>query len=298
LGVHLAAWRLATTEKLRWVADFRDPMSPALTGNFQPRNSAFAQLEEAVLDRADLVIANTEPLAEAWLRKDARRQGRIQTIMNGFDPEERIQPLEIPRRPYRLITHIGNLYGGRTVEPLVAAVAKLVEDGRLDPRSFQFLLVGTMQANSLPDPDTIERAERQGWLKLIRESIPRADALELAQTSDALLLVQPQSNAQVPGKLFEYIQIGRPVLAYLKQDTPVNELLARSGIHHRVVFSDDSSVEIENTLLEFLTGPLQGRAPSAWFEERFNGKRQAEEFAGLLEEMYTQPGVGAEPLSR
>lgn len=276
LGAHLAAWQLARTEHLPWIADFRDPF-PDWSGHGEvhaPHRAAYRWLERVILRGADAVIANTDGARSAWLEKFPWLDRKIQVIWNGFDTEERVGPLPIPPREYRVLTHLGHLYKERNVTPILESVARLVAAGRLSGDRLRLNLIGTVEAGALPVAEFLDRARNQGWLDLRTEWIDRDEALDIERTSDGLLLLQPQSSTQVPGKLFEYLQIGRPILAFVPPDSPSERLLKRSNVAYRCVHPGTSPNELDETLAGFFELPSTPLAPAAWFEEQFKAESQ------------------------
>jgi hypothetical protein len=135
-------------------------------------------------------------------------------------------------------------------------------------------LIGSAQTECLPSPEFIHRAKTQGWLELVTETVPQREARQVARTSDGQLLLQPQSTTQVPGKLFEYLQIGRPILAFIQANSPSERLLAQSGVPYRCVYPGSTAEEIDEVVAAFFDLPSTAVAPSPWFEEHFNAECQ------------------------
>jgi glycosyltransferase involved in cell wall biosynthesis len=284
LGAHLGAWQLARAERLPWIADFRDPF-PDWSGHPEIRThhrAAYRRLEQAIVRRADALIANTDAARSAWIGKFPSCDGKIQVIWNGFDPEERVGPLPIPSREYRVLSHMGQLYKERNATPVLESVARLVAAGRLPADRLRVRLIGTVEAGALPEPEFLERAQSQGWLDLRTEWIGRDEALDIERSSDGLLLLQPQSSTQVPGKLFEYLQIGRPILAFVQPNSPSKRLLERGGVAYRCVHPGSAPSEIDEAVAGFFELPSAPVAPSAWFEEQFNAESQTRVLDSLI----------------
>ena len=106
----------------------------------------------------------------------------------------------------------------------------------------------------------------------------------MAQQANALLLLQPQSKTQVPGKLFEYIRIGRPILAFIQKKSPIDDILSQCGIPNVCIYPEDSADYIDESLLRFLaisSGPWK---PSLWFASTFNAVDQARTLCSLAEQ--------------
>jgi glycosyltransferase involved in cell wall biosynthesis len=283
LGPHLAAYQLAHAEGIPWIADFRDPLPEERIGkgiNFPRR--AYKWLERAIARRADAVIANTDSATIRWREKFPNLNGKVQLIWNGFDPEERIQSLPVLSRDYKILSHVGELYGGRNATLVLESFARLIAAGRLPAGSVRVQLIGPADAGVLPNQDFLGRARAEGWLELVTKKVPRHEALNIARSSNSLLLLQPQSSTQVPGKLFEYLQIGRPILAVIQPNSPAERLLERSGVPYRCVYPGTTPAAIDNIVAGFFELPSTAVSPSPWFEEQFNAEHQTRTLDALI----------------
>ncbi len=284
-GPHLAAWRLARLTKLPWVADFRDPMgdNPG-DALMTPTSRRVAKwLERQCVRHAQVVIANTDGAAERLRRLYPSWQGKIHLIWNGFDPEARVRPLPLSDGNRKIISHVGELYEGRDATPLLESIGRLIDSGRLSPEAIRVRLVGPVRDGSVPGPEFLEKAARLGWLELIAAQVPQSEAQSISASSGATLLIQPLSTLQVPGKLFEYVQIGRPVLAYVPPDSPSERILQRSGIPYRCVYAGSAPSMMDQRITEFFEMPWKDSVPAPWFEEQFNVERQTAALRRLLE---------------
>jgi len=289
LGTHLAAWRLAKTARLPWIADFRDPLgdNPGHGDILPIQREFYRQLERMVFGAADIAIANTDAVAEQWKARYNRHRARIHLIWNGYDPEERIRPLPLPQRDYRLLTHVGELYEGRKITALLESFARLIDSGRLTAERVRIKLVGSARHDSIPSPDFMDRARAAGWLEVVPR-IPQKEALQLSQTSEGLLLVQPHSTVQVPGKLYEYVQIGRPVLAFILPNTPIERILDKSGVRYTCVYADGTQEAMDDAVMKFCQLPTEAVAASAWFEENFDARKQTRTLEGLIRSLHPE----------
>lgn len=291
VGPHLAAWRLARDTGLPWIADFRDPLGPdgLPERDIAPlQNRVLGKLEKLIMQRADAVIANTDAVLFKWKEKFPFVRDRSHLIWNGFDPEERVEPLPIPSRPYKLLSHVGELYNGRSPTPILESVARLIAGGRLSAGKVRICLIGPTQDGTLPGQDFLRRAKAQGWLEIETSQIPQQRARLVVRTSDCLLLLQPQSAVQVPGKLFEYLQIGRPILAFVQHGSPSEMLLEQSGVPHQCVYADGSEDEIDSAVLRFFNLPFKPITRSPWFEHDFNVQRQTQILDTLIRSLHGQ----------
>jgi glycosyltransferase involved in cell wall biosynthesis len=284
LGTHLAGFHLARSEKLPWIADFRDPMGDNPSHPFlkHHQHQVYRWMERKVLKAADIVIANTDAVAEKWKRSYPSQSNKFQLIWNGFDPESRVPALPLPERNYQVVSHVGELYQGRSVTALLESFGRLMASGQLSPTQLRVRLVGSTLPESLPGADFLHRATAAGWLELVSKRVPHHEALAIAQTSNALLLIQPHSTVQVPGKLFEYLQIGRPVLAYILRGTPIERILRNSGVPYHCVYADSAPAEMDRALKDFFELQAPSCPANAWFEENFDASKQTENLERLI----------------
>jgi hypothetical protein len=101
---------------------------------------------------------------------------------------------------------------------------------------------------------------------------------------DSLLVLDTPSDrpAQVPSKLFEYVQVGRPILACTSKGSPVDRLLEESGIPGARIPYDAPDGEIDAKLSTFLKLPTDPVPMAESFAEKFDGRRQTGQIAGIL----------------
>ena len=114
--------------------------------------------------------------------------------------------------------------------------------------------------------------------------VSRDQALEELRTANSLVLLDMthREGYTVPAKLYEYVRVGRPILALTDVGSPTQRILAKSGIPHTIITKDDSDERVDEALLEFLSLPSDACRPSEWFAENFDGRRQAASMAELL----------------
>ena len=112
----------------------------------------------------------------------------------------------------------------------------------------------------------------------------------MAQESDGLLLVQPHTAVLIPGKLFEYLRLRRPILAFILPDTPIERILKQSGVTYRCVYAGDSFQELDDAVESFFNRKEEGSEANTWFEENFNAKKQTQALDALIRSMHERKG--------
>ncbi len=286
LGVIPAGLMAYLRDRLPWIADFRDPLSSGLGEEFLSANQRFwnHQLEARVFRQASAIIANVEGAAEMWRKRYPRAARKLHVIPNGFDPEDAPRARDIPERQQKLIVHAGGLYHGRTPNAIIEALARLRATHAPEALAVKILLVGHVDVKTGLDQARYDAAQREGWLEM-QAQVPRSEAQCLLEEADALLLVQPQSDVQVPGKLFEYLCIGRPILAIVPRASAIENILLKSGIPHVCIYGDDEPAAADQKLLKFLRLPSAPAAASEWFRTNFNAEEQTRKLAEIVDQV-------------
>lgn len=212
---HLIAWSLKSLTSKPWVADFRDPWSRQLWLKEHEkqawRQKANEKLERFVVNRADHVILNTERMREefsSFYGQNLRK--KFICIPNGYDPEDfQGVPLKKAEGPFRL-THAGNLYRKRNPLVLLEALQRLIEEGFVTEEDIQLEFIGSVSLEGLSLEKKIQEMGLQKVVKL-SSPLPHRECLLRLHESDALLVVQPEADVQIPGKIFEYMYLEKPI---------------------------------------------------------------------------------------
>ena len=231
------AAQLAAEAGVPWIADLRDPWAldeMVVYSSSLHRRRAMARMGRE-LASAGAVVMNTEGAASA-ARAAFPHLRRVTAIPNGFDPDDFLGPSPLPRNDGVLrIVHTGYLHtahglqhrerrapwrGGER-EPvdilprshvyLLEAIAGMAP---ADRGSVELHLAGTL---SRTDEDVIRRSPAADRVHT-HGYLGHAASVELVRGADLLFcpmhdLPSGGSALIVPGKTYEYLASGRPVLA-------------------------------------------------------------------------------------
>ncbi len=284
---HMAALLIQRRLHLPWIADFRDPLldNPFLS-QMPVHRFVNKHLEAAIFRHADAVISVTDVVAAGWRLRYPQYASKVRVIWNGYDPADPLTPLPVPPRDYRVLAHIGTFYGGRTPACILESLRRLAACGCVDPARFQLRFVGAFEdeAWTISRP-LLEKIGKIFPIEYRNRHVPHAEARrEMAQADFLLLADNNAANIgyTVPAKLFEYVQVGRPILALTSPESPVDRILRQSGIPYVSVQPDLDPAEIDRRVLTILQMPNVPRQPSPWFQETFNGRKQTGNLADLL----------------
>jgi len=280
-STHLAALQIKRKLGIPWIADFRDPMH--IPERPVSRLNIYPMLESLLFNHADAIIANTDTICAKWSARYPSHRQKFHVIWNGFDPDEIISPVPVPQRTFKHLVHVGEMYSGRHPGPVLDSIQRLITRGALAPNSLRLSLIGPSSDAAIPNIDLLRRLAEAGVVEYIPSQIPQDKARLIARQADALLLLQPHTDLHVPAKLFEYIRIGRPVLALVIRDSPTERILSRCGVVYRSIYPDDPPEKVDVKMLEFLALPSDPVSPNKWFDEQFNARRQTYTLSSIID---------------
>lgn len=235
------------------VVDFRDPW---MTNPFRVQYSALknrleAVLERLVVEKADVVIANTAELRDEFLQRFPRQpSSKFISLVNGFDPDDYLIDKSAEMNANSSVftlTHTGFLYGKRDPKTFLEAVQLLVEQQFIDRHRIKIVFVGSVE---LPYnlPAYLSAANLQGVVTL-HEHVPYRESLRFLREADVLLLLQPGTTTQIPSKLFEYIGTKKPIVAVSPRQGATSQIIINEELG--VVADPDDVEEIGQSLLGF-----------------------------------------------
>ena len=288
-SVHLIGLALKRLTGLPWVADFRDPWARRPWGP-KERNPwgqrLWPWLERRCVRAADRVILNTDRMADDF-RNYYRKLDRDKfvSIPNGCDPElaEHVDRLLAEQPTERTdnfihLCHAGSLYRKRDPRPLIDAIGLLRDRGI----HVRFEQIGHCDRQF----DLESYAAQRGLAAHVRlePQQPHDQVLHRMAEADMLALIQPDTDTQVPGKLFEMLLFRKPILA-IADHGAVADLINTFDLGS---VAAQRPGEIADTLQEVVASRLNGReCGTGWIEARsaFDGNsltgRLAAAFDGL-----------------
>jgi glycosyltransferase involved in cell wall biosynthesis len=245
-SVHLIGLRLKEKRStLRWIADFRDPWSDwGLLDSLKVGKIArrlHKKYEAKVLSTADEIITVTPFYAK---RFEILSKRKIHLITNGFD-EDDFKNVIITRPDKFTIRHIGIVNEKCDPRPFMEALHDLILNDPEFAMNVKLEFVGEVH------PDFKHFVQSKDDLNSITGfmgNIPHKELIKIYGSSSLLLLVltgYKDGEGFLPGKLFEYLATGLPVLGVGPKGDAGN-VLAESGVG--IMLEGDDHIEIINIL--------------------------------------------------
>ncbi|MFP3389345.1 glycosyltransferase [Brevibacillus sp. SIMBA_040] len=292
---HLVARRLASEFSCKWVADFRDPWTQNMhTSGIAWREKWEQRMEEQVMADADAVTTVTATFATNFLKKHKQRIKRMELIYNGFDQGdfEGLEPsYEVPGKFHAV--YAGILYKKRNPRLLLQAIRELIDAGEVNQKDLLLSFAGVFDYPGYSENRDCVEALGLGENVRVLGNLPHKQALGLMKGADALLLigdVSADAGAYIPGKLYEYMGIGNPILA-LNKPGEATEIIKNFRLGQ--VADPEQKDAIKRAYLELykewkISGQTNGEDRGSDFAERvrpYERREQARQLAKLMDEL-------------
>ena len=238
-SIHLIGQRLKKKiPQLKWMADFRDPWSEwGVLQSFNLTRWAkriHKKMERNVLTIADRIVTIT-PFYVKQLEKLSGRN--IDLITNGFD-ESDFETFQIHKTVKFTLRHVGLVNPTCDPRQFLKAAVEVVNENSLESK---LEIVFTGQVND-DLKNFVKSDQTLSNITLFESSVPHDELIQLYGKSSALLLVltgYKDGEGFLPGKLFEYIATGLPIIAVgplpsdadvLLRELEVGEMIASDDI--------------------------------------------------------------------
>jgi glycosyltransferase involved in cell wall biosynthesis len=230
-SVHLIGLRLkAKNPSLNWIADFRDPWSEwGFLDTIQVGKLArkmHRKLERNVLQHADVVTTITPFYVKQFERLSQRK---VALLTNGFD-EDDFKDMAVQRPDKFVIRHMGMVNDLCNPVPFMEAVASLCKDNNGFYGQVQIDFVGQVNSSF---KGFVERHPVLQTITTFSASVPHKEVIRLYEKSAVLLLIltgYKDAEGYMPGKLFEYLATGLPILGIGPERGDAAALMKEAGI--------------------------------------------------------------------
>ncbi len=277
-SLHLIGLHLKSQLPLRWIADFRDPWITIGYHNQLKLTAASKRkheiLELKVLQSADEILVTSSSTRLQFLTKTTKP---ITVITNGYDDEQ--VERQIVDNKFSL-AHIGSLLSERNPVFFWQCLAELVREVPDFKDYLQLKLIGTVSDDVL---QTINSYDLTAFVDLVGY-VSHREALIQQRKAQILLLIEINSKntiSIIPGKLFEYMAAGRPILAIGPKGSDFAEIIKKTntGEFFDYAQKEDLKKSILNLFGLFKEGQLRVNAVGV---EQFSRKKLTENLSQII----------------
>lgn len=284
-SMHMIALGVKNRTGLPWLADFRDPWTN-IDFYDQLMLSALAdrrhrKMEQQVIKSADRLVT----VSPSW-EEDFKNLGALNTsvITNGFDPAD--FPTVSSKNPAKFIlTHIGSLNKDRNPEFLWKVISNLIITHEAFRQNVIIRFIGKT------DISVFENMEKYHLLDYTEkiEYLPHDKALELSSESAVLLLLinnTPNAMGIIPGKVFEYLASGRPILCIGPPNGDSSGIIKETKAGYVIDFNDETG--LQSAILALFENYQQNRiSEHLHLIDKFSRKNLTGDIARILDEIIT-----------
>ena len=259
-GPPFVAFRLAKSLSDRlgrpYALDYRDPLTQ---NRFVDRSPCPATVrEEASLLQGCAAVTIVSP---SWAEELEQRHGvgeKVHVVTNGYDPEE-MEAVKPYNFGHCAFVFTGNFHAPKiSISPFLAALKALKEFPNEVNHEWYFHYYGVQE-------DYVRQQVAQYGLTdrvVLHGRVPRREVLSAVKGANLALVISSiyeQSplidKGTIPGKIFEAIGLGTPVLLIASLGSDAATLLAPTGLGKSFTGSDTQG------MVSFLKDVICGRAP-------------------------------------
>ncbi len=255
MSTHLGGLLLKKMSGARWIADFRDPWMTDLGLLDRTFRSDFVdglekRLELKVAQAADRIVATAPGVAQYFcslLSEEEKEKPVI--ITNGHDESDfAALPVFKSGSSRTRICHAGALYFNRNPEPLFLTLSDLLSNGEIEGNDLEIEFIGDPTFNGCKLSDLVARHSLEEVVSLPGK-MPFDECFKRQMQSDALLLFAQGQPHAIPGKVFEYLRMNKPILA-IADEGDTKDLLG--SFPHCFIANPRNGGEMGKKLLELI----------------------------------------------
>lgn len=176
--------------------------------------------EKSVMKSAHKVIFVTESMRNDFISKYNWLKEKSDVLYWGYNDEDFEGLMPKQSNDYEILLHAGNIFDYQNPVCFWSTVKKEIDTGR----KLKIKFIGTVSPgikNAIEQNGLAEHTEYCGFL-------PYKKALE-EMMSATYLLVCATEKRHVPGKLFEYLRTGKPIIAFGDDNDEVKNIIAESN---------------------------------------------------------------------
>ena len=279
---HLIAKKLSSQFSLPHIPVFIDPwVDISYYRNFKRSNLTLSidnSLEKSVLQNAAAIVFVTKTMSEDYEKKYPSIKNKTHVLYWGYSEEdfkmddgrwktedERWETEDGKLKNVEVILHAGNIFDYQNPKQFWETLKSEIDKGR----KLKLVFIGTLApeikqsiTNAQLDPIT----EYKGFL-------PYKEMLKEMMKATYLLVCATEPR-HVPGKLFEYLRTGKPILAFGDGNDEVKKILTEANAG--MMFSyNESGEEFFKSYKTFKTNPE--------YLARFERRRISKELSSILD---------------
>ena len=279
-SVHLIGLALKEKFNLKWIADFRDPWTDIDYFHLLPLTKKSLKkhfaLEQKVVKTANHVIVVGNTMQNNFLKYNLNTH----TITNGFDDFEIHQKIDTDNK-FSLL-HIGMLNADRNPNILWQSLAELKQENNDFAKDLVIKLIGKVCNEAI---EAIKNNNLTDNLTLM-DYVNHEKVIAFQKSAQVLLLLinnVPSAKGIITGKIFEYLQAKRPILAIAPKNGDLATIIQNTNAGFVIDFNEKE--KLKKTILslyhDFKNGVLE---VNSFNIEQYHRKELTKELVKILKQ--------------
>jgi len=293
-SVHIISTLLKIITRKKLIIEFRDPWSRSPwhierdSNTYERLKHYFLKkLESFVVTYTDYVILITQEMKINFTSYYKHiPPEKFVVLYNGYDPDIKNEFAQRKKADVSdsnnlpiVFTHTGTLYKLRDPSPILLAIKNMYEQNLLSKKNCLFQFIGVITDDLIHVKKLTHDLGIHEFVKFL-PPIPSQEVYKILLNSNILMLIQPVTKLQLPGKFYDYICFNKPIFAVGETGGSTENMIKnRFGL-----FADyNDKNEIQNSIKTLIEDPDYQSSQSEKYSLEYNMLNIIKEFESILE---------------
>ena len=240
-STHVIGYNIKLKTNVKWIADFRDPWSDFFPFKQLPMSNIIKERhlkwEQKCLTYCDTVLTTSPSLTKTYLKANKNTH----TVTNGYEAVIKTEPTD-----KFVVLYTGVMKSVQNPQNLWIVLKELCMENKDFSKDLLVDLIGDFDSSIVNDnyiKSLSSNIRFKGYLDVVnlKEQLKKAEVLLLSSVN-----LEGVNNI-IPGKLFLYLSVKKPILAFSALDSDVENIIneTKSGR----VFDYSNKVELKKYIL-------------------------------------------------
>lgn len=245
-SLHLIGLKLKQKYGIKWISDFRDPWTDIDYFHKLPLTNKSIrkhfELEREILQKSDAVLV----VGQTMKNKYTAYNENIHVISNGFDGEIKMANDALSKK--FMIAHVGLMNVDRNPIVFWDVLKDLINENSKFAKDISVEIIGKAAKEV---EESVTKFQLQGVVHFM-DYVPYQEVQKYQRSAQVLFLVVnnvPAAKGILTGKIFEYLQANRPILAIGPIDGDLADVIQKTNSGVIVDYQD--KMKMKSTILDF-----------------------------------------------